>query len=85
MPKENFTKWVGILYTEATRKVDENPDVYKPEVETLQKNLEDGDPELVKIWKETRELCLQDMEKIFAELGSEEIDKWYFESEVEKP
>jgi hypothetical protein len=25
------------------------------------------------------------MKKIFAELGSEEIDKWYFESEVEKP
>ena len=85
MPKENFTKWVGILYTEATRKVDENPDVYKPEIADLQKNLEDGDEELVKIWKETRELCLQDMKKIFAELGSEEIDKRYFESEVEKP
>ena len=85
MPKENFTKWVGILYTEATRKVDENPDVYKPEIADLQKKLEDWDPELVKIWKETRELCLQDMKKIFTELGSEEIDKWYFESEVEKP
>ena len=85
MPKENFSKWVGILYTEATRKVDENPDVYKVEVWDLQKKLEDGDPELDKIWRETRELCLQDMKKIFAELGSEEIDKWYFESEVEKP
>lgn len=85
MPKENFSKWVGILYTEATRKVDENPDVYKIEVWDLQKKLEDGDPELDKIWRETRELCLQDMKKIFAELGSEEIDKWYFESEVEKP
>ena len=84
MPKENFSKWVGILYTEATRKVDENPDVYKVEVWDLQKKLEDGDPELDKIWRETRELCLQDMKKIFAELGSEEIDKWYFESEVEK-
>jgi hypothetical protein len=29
------------LYTEATRKVDENPDVYKPEIADLQKNLED--------------------------------------------
>ena len=85
MPKENFSKWVGILYTEATRKVDENPDVYKVEVWDLQKKLEDGNPELDKIWRETRELCLQDMKKIFAELGSEEIDKWYFESEVEKP
>ena len=85
MPKENFSKWVWILYTEATRKVDENPDVYKPEIADLQKNLEDWDPELVKIWKETRELCLQDMKKIFAELWSGEIDKRYYESEVEKP
>ena len=85
MPKENFTKWVGVLYTEATRKVDENPDVYKAEIWDLQKKLEDWDSELNKIWRETRELCLQDMKKIFAELWSEEIDKWYFESEVEKP
>ena len=85
IPKKNFTKWVGILYTEATRKVDENPDVYKPEIADLQKKLEDWDSELVKIWRETRELCLQDMKKIFAELWSEEIDRRYFESEVEKP
>ncbi len=85
MPKENFSKWVWILYADATKKVDENPDVYKPEIWDLQKRLEDWDEELVKIWKETRELCLQDMKKIFAELWSEEIDKWYFESEVEKP
>ena len=85
MPKENFSKWVWTLYSDATKKVDENPDVYKPEIWELQKKLEDGDEELVKIWKETRELCLQDMKKIFAELWSEEIDKRYFESEVEKP
>ena len=85
MPKENFSKRVGTLYSDATKKVDENPDVYKPEIWDLQKKLEDWDEKLVKIWKETRELCLQDMKKIFAELWSEEIDKWYFESEVEKP
>ena len=85
MPKENFSKWVWTLYSDATKKVDENPDVYKPEIWDLQKKLEDWDEELVKIWKETRELCLQDMKKIFAELWSEEIDRRYFESEVEKP
>ncbi len=85
MPKENFSKWVWTLYSDATKKVDENPDVYKPEIWDLQKRLEDGDEELNKIWKETRELCLADMKKIFAELGSEDIDKRYFESEVEKP
>ena len=85
MPKENFSKWVWTLYADATKKVDEDPDVYKPEIWDLQKRLEDWDEELVKIWKETRELCLQDMKKIFAELWSEEIDRRYFESEVEKP
>lgn len=85
MPKENFSKWVWTLYSDATKKVDENPDVYKPEIWNLQKRLEDGDEELNRIWKETRELCLADMKKIFAELGSEDIDRRYFESEVEKP
>jgi hypothetical protein len=32
MPKENFSKRVGILYSEATKKVDEDSDVYKPEI-----------------------------------------------------
>lgn len=84
-PKENFTKWVGNIYTFATRKIDENPDLYKPQVESLQKELEDGNQELVQLWKETRELCLHDMKHIFAELGSGEMDKWYYESQVEQP
>ena len=84
-PTQNFTKRIGEIYTAATRKVDENPDLYKEQIHTLQKNLEDGDTELVKIWKETRELCLTDMKKIFSELGSSDIDKRYFESEVEQP
>ena len=40
-PEQNFTKWVGQIYTLATRKVDENPDLYKPQVEALQKAHED--------------------------------------------
>ena len=84
-PTKNFTRRVGQLYTAATKKVDENPDLYKAQIETLQKQLEDGDPELQKLWKETGELCLLDMKKIFAELGSGDIDKRYFESEVEQP
>jgi arginyl-tRNA synthetase len=83
-PFENVTKWVGEIYTLATKKVDENPDYYKAEIEALQKKLEDGDPELQTLWKETRELCLQDLKKILAELGTESFDKRYFESEVEQ-
>ena len=84
LPTVNFSKWVGELYTKATLKVDENPDQYKKEIEDLQKNLEDGDEELVKLWKETRKLCLEDLEHICQELGTTRIDKWYYESEVEQ-
>lgn len=84
-PKENFTKWVWEIYTLATRKIDENPDTYKPQVEKLQKDLEDWDEKLVALWKETRALCLEDMKHIFAELWTEHLDKWYYESDVEKP
>lgn len=84
-PKTNFTKWIWEVYTLATRKIDEDPEFYKPQVEKLQKDLEDWDEELVALWKETRELCLQDIKHIFAELWTEKLDKWYYESDVEKP
>ena len=84
-PKTYFTKWIGKIYTLATQKIDEDPDTYKPQVEKLQKDLEDWDEKLVALWKETRDLCLEDMKIIFSELGTEHLDKWYYESEVEKP
>jgi arginyl-tRNA synthetase len=84
-PEHNFTKWVWEIYTLATRKIDEVPDTYKPQVEKLQKDLEDWDEKLVALWKETRTLCLEDMKHIFAELWTEHLDKRYYESEVEKP
>ncbi len=84
-PEHNFTKWVWEIYTLATRKIDEDPDTYKPQVEKLQKDLEDWDKKLVALWKETRTLCLEDMKHIFAELWTEHLDKRYYESEVEKP
>jgi arginyl-tRNA synthetase len=85
LPTENFNKWGGELYSLATQKVDENPDEYKAQIEELQKKLEDGDPELQTIWKETRQRCLQALETTLAELGSKDFDTRYFESEVEQP
>lgn len=84
LPENNFTQRVGDIYTKATLKVDENPDQYKADIAELQKKLEDGDPELQKVWKETRELCLKDFVRILNELWSTKIDKRYFESEVEQ-
>ena len=83
-PTEDFWIRAGKLYSLATAKVDENPDEYKGQIQKLQKDLEDWDPRLVEIWKESREWCLQDFRAIFAELGCP-IEKWYFEKDVEKP
>ena len=84
-PDQNLSKRVGEIYTLAIKKVDENPDLYKPQIANLQKSLEDWDQNLVDFWQKTRAMCLEDMQKIFAELGTEHFDKRYFESTVEQP
>ena len=81
-PDQNLSKRVGEIYTLATKKVDENPDLYKPQIADLQKSLEDWDQNLVDFWQKTRAMCLEDMQKIFAELGTGHFDKRYFESTV---
>jgi arginyl-tRNA synthetase len=72
------------LYSDATNKVDEDTETYKNQIEQLQKELEDGDIKLNEIRKDTRQKCLTDMSNIFEELDCN-IQKRYYESEVEKP
>lgn len=40
-PADNLSKRVGEIYTLATKKVDENPELYKAQISDLQKALED--------------------------------------------
>jgi arginyl-tRNA synthetase len=44
---------------------------------------EKRDPEIVALWKETREWSMIGFRRIFAELGAE-FDVWFYESEVEE-
>ncbi len=81
---ETFIERAWKIYSDATKKVDEDPESYKPQIQKLQKKLEDGDTELNKIWQDTRTKCIQDFEAIFDELWCD-IQKWYYESDVEKP
>ena len=82
-PEQNFGERAWQLYSDATKKVDEDPESYKPQIEKLQKDLEDGDKKLNEIRKETRQKCLIDFQNIFEELGCN-IQKRYYESDVEK-
>lgn len=84
MPTDNFWVRAWNIYSDATKKVDENPEEYKLQIQKLQKDLEDWDKKLNDIRKITREKCLIDFQDIFAELWCN-IQKRYYESDVEKP
>jgi arginyl-tRNA synthetase len=56
---------------------------WRDEVRATFARWEAQDPELVALWKETREWSMIGFRRIFAELGAE-FDVWFYESEVEE-
>ncbi len=82
LPK-NKGKYLGEIYVEANRKLDENKKYEEDISEVLQK-LENKDPKLTKLWKETRKWSLDEFKQIAKQLNIK-IDKFFLESKVEKP
>jgi len=80
---ENKGKYLGQIYAEATRRVDEDESL-KDEVAEVQRQLEAREPEWDLLWKETRQWSLDEFADIFLRLGVE-LERMYFESEVEEP
>ncbi|MFA5049960.1 MAG: arginine--tRNA ligase [Candidatus Micrarchaeia archaeon] len=81
-PKENRGIWLGKVYFEASKKIQGNIEL-EQEVQKINQKLYSNDLNLTKIWKETREWCLDDFEKFYLEFGVK-FDELYFESQVEK-
>jgi arginyl-tRNA synthetase len=81
--EEDHADKLGGIYTAATKYVEENESA-KEEIAEVQRKLEDGDADLVALWKETREWSLKSFKRIFKELHVKP-DVWYFESDVEAP
>ncbi|MCX6766670.1 MAG: arginine--tRNA ligase [Candidatus Moranbacteria bacterium] len=79
---ENKTEFLGKVYSEAVQKI-ESEDKYKDEFKEIQKELENGDEAISKLWKETREWSLNEFNLIYKELGVS-FDEVFFESEEEK-
>jgi arginyl-tRNA synthetase len=73
-------KYLGSLYTGATKLVDDQPDL-KTEVSSVQQKLEAKDLAWTKLWEETRKWSLVEMKNVFEELGAD-ITRQYLESEV---
>lgn len=79
---DNKGKYLGKLYTEASKKLEKNPD-WKQAVSELLQKLENGDKPMKRVWKKTRKWSLEEFDRIYKELGID-FDVVFYESEVEK-
>ena len=80
-PPDGKTRWMGGIYTEAIRRLEENPDL-EIQVRDLFKRWDNRDSDITSLWQETREWSLEAFADVYELLGIQ-FDKVYFESEVE--
>jgi arginyl-tRNA synthetase len=82
-PQEDITRWMGNLYAEAIKRLDENPEL-EIEVREIYSRWDKRDAEIVDSWKETREWSLMGFKKMYENLDIR-FDKYYFNSMFEAP
>ncbi|MEI7512906.1 MAG: arginine--tRNA ligase [Candidatus Uhrbacteria bacterium] len=79
-PEERNGMYLGKMYTESSKQLEAHPE-YKDEISDVQAKLEAHDPAWEKLWQETRRWSLDEMAKIFDDLGVK-VKRQYLESEV---
>ncbi len=82
-PQSDITRWMGDLYAEANRRLEENPEL-EAEVRELYARWDRRDAEVVRLWQETRQWSLDGFNQIYDILGIR-FDRYYFNSEEEQP
>jgi arginyl-tRNA synthetase len=82
-PSADITKWMGEVYSDASKQLEENPD-FETEVRTVYARWDQRDPEVVALWERTREWSLEGFRQMYAALDVR-FDKYYFNSQEEKP
>ncbi len=80
-PPEDATQWMGELYAEANRRLEEDPEL-ESEIRDLYARWDRQDPDLVELWKETRSWSLKGFEDLYQILDIH-YDRFYSNSEVE--
>ncbi len=80
-PEENRGVWLGKVYAEASKKIKENEELEK-QVQEINMKLYAKDKKINKIWKETRQWCLDDFDRFYREFGIR-FNEFYFESQTE--
>ena len=82
-PSADITRWMGEVYAEATKQLEETPDL-EAEVRTVYTRWDQRDPEIVALWQRTREWSLEGFRQMYAALDVH-FDVYYFNSQEEKP
>jgi arginyl-tRNA synthetase len=82
-PEKDVTKWMGSIYAEASRRLEEHPEL-EAEVRALYARWDQRDPEVVKLWEETRQWSLDGFTEMYNLLDIR-FDRYYFNSQAEQP
>ena len=82
-PEKDITEWMGAVYAEANRRLEENPEL-ETEVRALYARWDRRDPEVVKLWEETRQWSLDGFNEMYDVLDIR-FDRYYFNSQAEHP
>jgi arginyl-tRNA synthetase len=81
-PETDITQWMGKVYADASRRLEENPDL-EAEVRLVYARWDRRDPEIVALWQKTRQWSLEGFHQMYAALDIR-FDKYYFNSEEEE-
>ena len=82
-PKRDITRWMGSVYAEANRRLEENPEL-EEEVRAIYTRWDQRDPEIVQLWQETRQWSLNGFNELYDQLDIH-FDRYYFNSQAEQP
>ena len=82
-PAADITKWMGDVYAEASRRLEEDPDL-EAEMRAIYARWDKRDPEVVDLWERTREWSLEGFRQMYSALDIR-FDVYYFNSQEEKP
>lgn len=82
-PSTDITRWMGQIYAEASQRLEENPEL-ESEVRALYTRWDQRDPQVVRLWQETRQWSLDGFNQIYSLLDIH-FDRYYFNSQAEQP
>ncbi len=82
-PGKDKTRWMGDLYAEANRRMEENPEA-ESEVRALFARWDQRDEDVMALWRESRQWSLDGFDQIYDLLGVH-FDHIFFDHELEKP